>query len=127
MGSNCVSCVEYHIPESRKAGLSDLEIHAAIRLADEVRQVPARKTLQAALNMLPPAAGDAENVGARQGCGCGAEKEAGNAAQPMDHMGGMMSRLMTACGGVAQSAGDPSASAKRPTANSPTNEGRACA
>ena len=29
LGSNCVSCVEYHIAESRRAGLADTEIHAA--------------------------------------------------------------------------------------------------
>jgi len=34
MGSNCVPCIEYHIPEARKAGISDAQIHAAIRLAD---------------------------------------------------------------------------------------------
>src|SRR5574341_676768 len=52
MGSNCVPCIEYHIPEARKAGLSDLQISAAIRLADKVRQVPARKVLDAALRMV---------------------------------------------------------------------------
>lgn len=53
MGSNCVPCVEYHIPEARKAGISDEQIHAAIRLADRVRRVPAQKVLDAALNALP--------------------------------------------------------------------------
>lgn len=71
MGSNCVSCVEYHIPESRKVGLSDPEIHAAIRHADKVRQVPARKTLQTALKLLPSAAGEVGNAEANEGCGCG--------------------------------------------------------
>ena len=71
MGSNCVPCVEYHIPESRKVGLTDPEIHAAIQLADKIRQVPARKTLQAALKLLPFAADDVQNAGASQGCGCG--------------------------------------------------------
>ncbi|MBI2364614.1 MAG: carboxymuconolactone decarboxylase family protein [Deltaproteobacteria bacterium] len=53
MGSNCVPCIEYHIPEARKAGLADSQISEAIRLADRVRQVPARKVLDAALKMLP--------------------------------------------------------------------------
>jgi AhpD family alkylhydroperoxidase len=53
MGSNCVPCIEYHIPEARKVGLTDSQISAAIRLADKVRQVPARKVLNAALQMLP--------------------------------------------------------------------------
>ena len=52
MGSNCVPCIEYHIPQARKAGLSDSEISEAIRLADTVRQVPARKVLEVALQML---------------------------------------------------------------------------
>ena len=52
MGSNCVSCIEYHIPASRTAGLTDTQISEAIRLADELRQVPARKTLGTALRLL---------------------------------------------------------------------------
>jgi 4-carboxymuconolactone decarboxylase len=53
MGSNCVPCIEYHIPEARKAGLTDSQISGAIRLADKVRQVPARKVLDTAHRMLP--------------------------------------------------------------------------
>ncbi len=52
LGSNCVPCIEYHIPEARKAGLSDSQINEAILLADKVRQVPARRVLSAALGML---------------------------------------------------------------------------
>lgn len=52
MGSNCVPCIEYHIPQARKAGLSDSEIAEAIRLSDKVRQVPARKVLDVALQMV---------------------------------------------------------------------------
>jgi AhpD family alkylhydroperoxidase len=52
MGSNCVPCIEYHIPQARKAGLSDSELSEAIRLSDKVRQVPARKVLDVALQML---------------------------------------------------------------------------
>jgi len=71
MGSNCVPCVEYHIPESRKVGLTDPEIHAAIQHADKIRQVPARKTLQAAMKLLPCAADDVRNAATSEGCGCG--------------------------------------------------------
>jgi len=53
MGSNCVSCIEYHIPEARKVGLTDSQISAAIGLADKVRQVPAHKVFNVALRMLP--------------------------------------------------------------------------
>ncbi len=52
LGSNCISCIEYHIPASRKAGLTNAQISEAIRLADKVRQVPARKVLDAALVLL---------------------------------------------------------------------------
>jgi AhpD family alkylhydroperoxidase len=52
MGSNCVPCIEYHIPAARKAGLSDTEIVDAVRLADKVRQVPAQKVLDVARTML---------------------------------------------------------------------------
>ncbi len=52
MGSNCVPCVEHHVPEARKAGLSDAQIREAIELADRVREVPAAKVLSAALGLL---------------------------------------------------------------------------
>jgi AhpD family alkylhydroperoxidase len=55
LGSNCVRCIEYHIPEARKAGISDRQISEAIRLADKVRQVPAQKVLSAALGLLSEA------------------------------------------------------------------------
>ncbi len=52
LGSNCVPCIEYHIPEARKAGLTDRQIKEAIRLADKIRQVPAGKVLTVAIAML---------------------------------------------------------------------------
>ena len=55
IGSNCVSCVEHHIPASREAGLSDPQISEAIRLADNLRQVPASRTLARALDLLSEA------------------------------------------------------------------------
>lgn len=60
MGSNCVPCIEFHIPEARKAGLTDPQIRAAIERADKVRQTPARKVLDAALSMLGDASGGAK-------------------------------------------------------------------
>lgn len=48
LGSNCISCIEHHIPEARKAGLSDPEIAEAVRVADTIRQVPAAKVLETA-------------------------------------------------------------------------------
>jgi AhpD family alkylhydroperoxidase len=91
LGSNCVPGIEYHIPQARKAGLTEAEIHAAIQLADKVRQVPARKVLEAALNLLPQAAGAASSTAPGEGCGCG------SADRTIDTMAGMMSKMMSSC------------------------------
>ena len=79
LGSNCVPCMEYHIPEARKAGLSDQQINEAIQYADMVRQVPARKVLAAAIGMLPT---PAKGTGAEQnGSGCGKVTQGGGSEQ----------------------------------------------
>jgi 4-carboxymuconolactone decarboxylase len=52
IASNCVPCIEYHIPQARKAGLSDSQIREAVELADKVRRVPADKVLKSALARL---------------------------------------------------------------------------
>jgi len=52
MASNCIPCMEHHIPAAKKAGLSDAEIVEAVNLADKVRQVPARKVLEVATAIL---------------------------------------------------------------------------
>ena len=52
MGSNCIACIEYHIPQARKAGLSDDQIRLAINIAKGVKKVPADMVLEAALNAL---------------------------------------------------------------------------
>lgn len=72
IGSNCVPCIEYHVPEARKAGLTDRQIDEAIRLADKIRQVPARKVLTAALGLV---AQDGETTHAA-GSGCDREQPA---------------------------------------------------
>ncbi len=131
MGSNCVPCVEFHIPESRKVGLRDPEIHAAIQHADKIRQVPARKTLQAALNMLPSTAGEAGNAGTSHGCGCGPENDAesagtSNTAQPHDMMMGMMSKMMDTRGSYGHSASAPKFAGKKPAVSPATSEGCGC-
>ncbi|MGD9602375.1 MAG: carboxymuconolactone decarboxylase family protein [Gammaproteobacteria bacterium] len=48
LAANCIPCIEYHVPEARKAGLSDAEIAEAIALADKIRRVPATKVLDTA-------------------------------------------------------------------------------
>jgi AhpD family alkylhydroperoxidase len=59
MGSNCVPCIEYHVPKAREAGLADAQIREAIRLADKVRKVPAHKVLDTALQLLSEDAAEA--------------------------------------------------------------------
>jgi len=74
LASNCMPCVEYHIPGARKAGLSDIEIDEAIRIADKVRRVPARTVLETALARIetyPEGLPDS----ARPGCGCAEMKK----------------------------------------------------
>jgi 4-carboxymuconolactone decarboxylase len=131
MGSNCVPCVEYHIPESRKVGLTDLEIHAAIEYADKVRQVPARKTLQAALKLLSSSSEDVQNAAAGEACGCGdvteaAKNEASKTAQPCNMMMRMMSKMMNTCGSQGQSAGAPISTEKKPAGNPAKSAGCGC-
>jgi AhpD family alkylhydroperoxidase len=52
VASNCVSCVEHHVPESRTAGLSDAEINEIVELADAVRTVSGRNAVNAAAKAL---------------------------------------------------------------------------
>jgi 4-carboxymuconolactone decarboxylase len=68
LASNCVPCIEYHVPEARKAGLTDQQISEAIQLADNVRQVPARKVLDTAVGLIgkAPVATGAEESGSRR-------------------------------------------------------------
>ncbi len=68
LGSNCVRCIEYHVPEARKAGLSDQQIREAIQLADKVRQVPARKVLDTALGLVAKEAAAADAEQHASGC-----------------------------------------------------------
>ena len=69
LASNCVPCIEYHIPGAKKAGLSDTQINEALQIADKVRQVPARTVLETALARIDTSPdASAEMPGA--GCGC---------------------------------------------------------
>ncbi len=82
LGSNCVPCIEHHIPEARKAGLSDRQINEAIRLADKLRQVPARKVLDTALDLLAEPASTAATEPIAGAQSAGADKTARDVAQP---------------------------------------------
>jgi 4-carboxymuconolactone decarboxylase len=52
IASNCVPCIEYHVPAARNAGLDNAEIKEAVSLADKVKRVPARKVLETARSLL---------------------------------------------------------------------------
>lgn len=52
MGSNCIACIQYHIPQARKAGLDDDQIRLAINIAKAVKKVPADMVFQAAVEKL---------------------------------------------------------------------------
>lgn len=77
ISSNCVPCIEYHVPAARKSGLSEAQIRAAVQLADKVRQAPARKVLQTAQALLSESP---EEAPAAADCGCGCAQPAESAA-----------------------------------------------
>lgn len=69
IASNCIPCIEYHIPQARKVGLTDAEIHEAVELAEKVRRVPADKVLQTAFAFLEDQdSGQTQEAG--DSCGC---------------------------------------------------------
>ena len=67
VASNCIPCIEYHIPEARKSGLSDEQIREAVQIAEKLKQVPAKKILDAAAALLTSEKAETGNAG----CGCG--------------------------------------------------------
>lgn len=69
LASNCVPCMEYHIPVAKRVGLSDREIKAALEIADKVRQVPARAVLETALARLESSLDDTADA-VSSSCGC---------------------------------------------------------
>ncbi len=52
IGSNCIPCVEYHVPNAKKAGLNNDQITNAIEIAKSVKAVPADKVLATALELV---------------------------------------------------------------------------
>ncbi len=69
IASNCVPCIEHHVPEAKKAGLTEAQIRQAVRLADRVKQVPAGKVLSVALGLLGE--GEPAQAQARGSACCG--------------------------------------------------------
>ena len=68
LAANCIPCIEYHVPEARKAGLSDAEISEVIALAEKIKRVPAGKVLEAANALLGNGANE-QGATARACCG----------------------------------------------------------
>ena len=109
LGSNCVPCIDYHIPESRKAGLTEAEILEAIQLAEKVRQVPAKKVLATAMKWLQTDSGKTTGDECAGSCGCdvtGGEarktEPGSTGTQTMDAMSNMMAGMMASCAGFAR-------------------------
>lgn len=67
IASNCLPCIEYHIPEAKKAGLTDTQIKEAVQTADKVRQVPARMVLETALARIQESP---SGLASKDGTGC---------------------------------------------------------
>lgn len=102
LASNCIPCVEHHLPNARKAGLTDDEIQQALSLADTIRQVPARRVLTRATELLavPAVAGEAAPT-----CGM---LDAKPVDQTLDAMAATMTKAASACSpgaGAKQSSG----------------------
>ena len=77
LASNCVPCIEFHIPGARRAGLSNREIEAALEIADKVRQVPARAVLETAHSRIEDTIKDVSDA-VSPACGCaGSEPTSG--------------------------------------------------
>jgi len=78
LASNCVPCIEYHIPAARQAGLSDTEINEALQIAVRVRRVPARAVFETALARIETSVGGSADT-AQSRCCCG-ESDAASGA-----------------------------------------------
>ena len=52
MAGNCEPCLKYHYDKARKLGVSDDDMLAAVRTAQQVKQAPARAMLELAGRLL---------------------------------------------------------------------------
>lgn len=85
IASNCVPCIEYHIPQARKAGLSDAQIRQAVELADKVRRVPEEKVLQTAFALIEPGLSpEADKMSPACGCSGGEANTDGRSREELD-------------------------------------------
>jgi 4-carboxymuconolactone decarboxylase len=56
IGSNCESCLEYHVNNARQLGIPEEALAGAIRTALKVKETPARATRELANELLGAAA-----------------------------------------------------------------------
>jgi AhpD family alkylhydroperoxidase len=66
LAANCIPCIQYHVPEARKAGLTEAEIGEAVELAEKIKRVPADKVLETATGLLGLTGG--KNTDSAPGC-----------------------------------------------------------
>ena len=74
LAANCIPCIEFHIPDAKKAGLSDSEIKEAVEIADKVRRVPARMVMQTALARIEVSPSEPDET-TDAGCCCSGPSE----------------------------------------------------
>lgn len=111
LGSNCIPCVEHHVPAARSAGLSDDEIRAALGLADTIRQVPARRVLARAIELASVPASESAPAA---NCSTLDKKPV---EQTLDAMTSTVQKMMANCGPAAPavSTGCGPSGASKPT------------
>ncbi len=54
VAANCEPCLRYHFREAREAGVTDDQLRAAVTIARQVKETPARLILEAADRLLAP-------------------------------------------------------------------------
>lgn len=116
LGSNCIPCVEHHVPAARSAGLSDDEIRAALGLADTIRQVPAKRVLARATELVGIPATESPPATA---CSTLVKKPVD---LTLDAMASTMQKLIAGCGNAAPEA----SSGCRPAAAPKSTSGGCC-
>jgi AhpD family alkylhydroperoxidase len=112
LGSNCIPCVEHHIPTARSAGLSDDEIRAALNIADSIRQVPARRVLARANELVSIPASESAPAAT---CSTLDKKPV---EQTLDAMSATMQKMMAGCGTAAPAAASCCGSGSAPKSTS---------
>lgn len=99
LGSNCIPCIEHHVPAARSAGLTDDEILAALNLADTIRQVPARRVLARATELVSAPASETATASS-----CSTLDKKPPVEQTLDAMTSTMQRMMASCAPAAPAA-----------------------